>query len=113
MGKYIVIRQDDNGKKYSEEKIEETRVKLEKILNDENNLFPYEIDRKEFLMDAYQELTKGRSVLISLAKNGLAIDDDRLVESIRKLEILSLLVDYLVKDLKVSVDNNKNFQKRK
>ena len=63
-------------------------------------------------MIKYQELIIDRRVLLSLVKNGLKIDDNKLVELIRKNEILTLLVDYLFKDLDISIDDKKLILKR-
>ena len=111
MSKYVVIKEGKE-RKCSDEKIKEAKDKLANILNDENNLFPYEIDKKQLLMDIYQELIIDRRVLLSLVKNGLKIDDNKLVELIRKNEILTLLVDYLFKDLDISIDDKKLILKR-
>ena len=111
MSKYVVIK-EGKGKKYGDEEIKQAKDKLANILNNENNLFPYEIDKKQLLMDIYQELIIDRRVLLSLVKNGLKIDDNKLVELIRKNEILTLLVDYLFKDLDISIDDKKMILKR-
>ena len=111
MSKYVVIK-EGKGKKYGDEEIKQAKDKLANILNNENNLFQYEIDKKQLLMDIYQELIIDRRVLLSLVKNGLKIDDNKLVELIRKNEILTLLVDYLFKDLDISIDDKKLILKR-
>ena len=61
-----------------------------------------------------QEVNNLKIVLLSLDYNGIKIDKNRLVESMEKIEIYQLLINYLQKELDINKnDNGKIYQKKK
>ena len=99
---------------YSEREIQEAQKKFDMMKNSSNYDVSYNIDKNEMLEYLIQEVNNLKIVLLSLDYNGIKIDKNRLVESMEKIEIYQLLINYLQKELDINKnDNGKIYQKKK
>lgn len=99
---------------YSKREIQEAQKKFEMMKNSSNYDASYHIDKNEMLEYLIQEASILKTVLLSLDYNSIKIDKNRLVESMEKIEIYQLLINYLQKELDINKnDNGKIYQKKK